>query len=715
MSDRVILIVESNPKNTSRLQLSEELRVINDIFENNDQYKIVTINAARISDFGKALATHAPEIVHFLGHGEGENGLCFHDDDGKKQLLTNTYTDQIFELASGSVKFVFLNACHSEVQAKVIAKNIDYVLGMSDKIPDDTASNFAASFYQYIVRNKPVDEAFKWARVMSGAVSLPDHLVPVLLKRDDYKDYPYSDDEPEVVLKEKPETTIIEEKGNTHSGEQPEEIFAKEPEATLSKITPISPFLIIPTAPEYNLIADKHYRVVEAEIEGYWGLLNSRRVSRRRSLERELGIERPDFVYVYTKFKDGQLLLDNDQDGNTIDLDTLALWFKQAGLRPFLVLVLHRDADKVIIPDSLKNQTQFIWCLSTQADIALEELSDIVGRFFKRSGHSKTNKLIDLISDVHSSPLIISSHVIGHDRELAVDAKTQRSVQQFRAALLRIMLGREEIKLKFGAAIQNHLGNSNILIFAVVGSELSCVFDLPQQIYFHMLYERKKTTQDMLIINWPLHIQISAEICAGDWPTIKSINEVISYNIQHGSADLSKLIEDKAETMGISAETGAIVFHWNVSIDGALTDAQLKHWLTIWSGVIEEKFSRIYSPKATLVHALCIKVKDKNKIDFINEQIRHFLINDLESKPLLTAYSRTTDPLSTLKAGEIEDFFNESRDWSEHFRFKNYSIDKLKLAKWVVEKTAGEFENVVQTLWQSQLNNYDEFLQDVKP
>ena len=694
MSDRVILIVESNPKNTSRLQLSEELRVINDIFENNTQYKIVIINAARISDFGEALVKHEPEIVHFLGHGEGVDGLCFHGDDGKKQLLSNASTDQIFKLASNTVKFVFLNACHSEVQAKVIAKNIDYVLGMSDKIPDITALKFASSFYGFVSLNKPVHEAFEWAQTMSGAVALTDYLVPVLLQRDKYKDYQYPGDQV-----------------NGDNVNQP-----AKPVTAVSKITPTSPLLVIPTSPEYKLIADKHYREVEAELESYWGLLNSRRVSTRRNLERELGNDSPDLVYVYTKFENGQLLLDDDQDGNAVDLETLASWFKQSGLRPLLILVLHGYFDEGMIPDCLKAQTQYIWCLFTPEETTLDDLSIAMGRFFKRSGQSKTSNLIELIANTTTN-LLVESIASGPPQELAVDAESQRNAQQFRAALLRIMLGREEIKSQLGLAIQRHLGSRNILLFAVTGSELSCVFDLPQQIYFAMLPTAKNNKQGMLIINWPLHIHVSAENCKDKWSAVKSINEVISYNIQHGSADLGKLIEDKAEATGIDAETGAIVFHWNISIADTLTEAHLKQWLTVWADIIEAKFSQLYSPTATLVHALCVKANNQSDINALNTQIRRFLVNNLESKQTLTAYSKSTKPLSALEAEEIEDFFNdpENRDWSEHFRFINYSIDKSKLADWVIEKTAGEFEDVVQTLWQSQLNNYDEFLQDTTP
>ncbi len=697
MSDRVLLIVESNPKNTARLsQLTEEIRAINGVFENNDQYKIVSINAARITDLSKALLKHEPEIVHFMGHGEGESGLCFHGEDGKRQLLTNTFTDEIFRLASDTVKLVFLNACYSEVQARIIARHIDDVIGMSDKIPDATAVKFAKLFYKNISLNKPVEVAFGWAKTTLGAVELPSHHVPVLLKRADHKDYQCPDDT---------------------SGKP----FFDKPKAVVSKITPMSPLLVIPTSPEHKLMADKHYREVEADLEGYWGLSNSRRIGTCSSLKRELGNDSPDFVYIYTKFDDGsqRLLLDTDQDGTkTLDLETLALWFQASRLRPFLVLVLHGHFEKSMIPECLKQQTRFIWCLFTPNIVSLDDLSAVIGQFLKQSGQTKTTDLQDLIDSVTCARRLVASVTVSTERyELSVDAGAQRKAQQFRAALLRLMLGRGAIKSQLGLAIQRHLGKREILVFSVTGSELSCVFELPQQIYFAMLPSAFSQRQGVLIINWPLHIQITPEGCKDKWSVQASVLEVIGNNILHGSADISQLIQQKAEAVGISSNTGAILFHWNVSIEGQLSEDHIKRWLGEWIGIVEEKFSHLYCSDATLVHALCVKVNEQNDMGKLNQQIRRFLTAGLKNISSLTPLAQSIKPLSVLETTDIEDFFNdpEHRDWSDHFCFKQYAIDVFEFADWVIESTGGEFEDVVQALWQSQLSSYQQFLKGIMP
>lgn len=689
MSNRVILIVESNPKDTLRLKLNNEKRAIRDALRNTGAEQLFTVhteNASRIDDLGDALVRYKPEIVHFMGHGEGEAGLCFEGEDGKKQLLANNVIDSIFKLASQSVKFVFLNACYSEIQAKIIIKHIDHVVGMNDKIPDITALKFAEQFYHYIGLKETSPIAFNWARTMIEAHALPSHLVPVLLTKTDHSE---SEGKP------KPETH------QPASDSQPPET-----------LTPNSPLLVIPTSPEYKLLADKHYREVEAEFEGRWGIVNSRRASSVSVLKRELDMDMPNVVYVYTKIESGKLLLDVDKHGNSFDLESLATWFKRSGLRPLLILVLFGRIDETMIPDSLREQTRFIWCLYSPLDTALDDLSNTVRLFFERTSQAGSDDLKQLITGLKPRMIIRSECFEHHPLQLRIDAKAQRAEQQFRAALLRIMLGREEIKTSLGRAIQKHLGKQSVFVYAVIGSSLSCVFELPQQVYYEML-PNSVNEQGVVLVNWPLHININPTTCDDDWNLRASIDEVIRYNIKHGSPDLTALIEQKASSMGINANTGAIVFHWNATVDEPLSETQLNKWLTIWSEMIAEDFGELYAPGATLVHALCFKVKDRPQIEGIHKQIQRFIKDEIRQVQSLTPYS-VRKPLSNLEPDEIEDFFNheDNQRWVEYFRFNDFNIDRIDLSEWVCDKTNGEFEEVVRVLWQTQQINYREYLQD---
>jgi hypothetical protein len=56
---------------------------------------------------------HCPQIVHFCGHGEGDDGLVFESDRGLEQRLRTDALSDLFRLCASHVECVLLNACYS--------------------------------------------------------------------------------------------------------------------------------------------------------------------------------------------------------------------------------------------------------------------------------------------------------------------------------------------------------------------------------------------------------------------------------------------------------------------------------------------------------------------------------------------------------------------------------------------------------------------------
>ena len=74
-----ILILSANPINTGRLRLDQEVREIQNGLErakSREKFEIITKWAVRPDDLRRALLDHEPEIVHFSGHGGGNQGLA---------------------------------------------------------------------------------------------------------------------------------------------------------------------------------------------------------------------------------------------------------------------------------------------------------------------------------------------------------------------------------------------------------------------------------------------------------------------------------------------------------------------------------------------------------------------------------------------------------------------------------------------------------------
>ena len=86
-----ILVLASNPKETSALDLSKEIRDIKEGLkrsQNRHQFKIEICLAVRPLDLRREIMESKPDIVHICGHGEGELGLCIEDDSGNLQLVS---------------------------------------------------------------------------------------------------------------------------------------------------------------------------------------------------------------------------------------------------------------------------------------------------------------------------------------------------------------------------------------------------------------------------------------------------------------------------------------------------------------------------------------------------------------------------------------------------------------------------------------------------
>ncbi|MCP4700304.1 MAG: CHASE2 domain-containing protein, partial [Gammaproteobacteria bacterium] len=182
-----ILLISANPEDTARLQLNKEAREIAEglrLSPQRDTFCLEKSEAARIKDVRRAMLNHHPRIVHFCGHGEGNAGIVFEDESGHARLVNTEGLAGLFALFADKMECVVLNACYSEIQAEAIARHIPYVVGMSQTIGDNAAQEFSVAFYDAIGAGKSFDFAYKMACNAIQLAGIPEHLTPVLKKRD---------------------------------------------------------------------------------------------------------------------------------------------------------------------------------------------------------------------------------------------------------------------------------------------------------------------------------------------------------------------------------------------------------------------------------------------------------------------------------------------------------------------------------------------------
>ncbi|RCJ33731.1 hypothetical protein A6770_41010 [Nostoc minutum NIES-26] len=116
---KTILILTANPVDTARLLLDKEIRGINEGLQRGKerkQFKLEQVRGVQLKDFPNEISHHQPYIVHFCGHGVGEDGIVLEDENGQMILVQADVLTDMFEVfASKGVECVVLNACYSEV------------------------------------------------------------------------------------------------------------------------------------------------------------------------------------------------------------------------------------------------------------------------------------------------------------------------------------------------------------------------------------------------------------------------------------------------------------------------------------------------------------------------------------------------------------------------------------------------------------------------
>ncbi|MEG4486364.1 WD40 repeat domain-containing protein [Microcoleus sp. D2_18a_B4] len=182
---KTILILAANPKNTAPLRLDQEIREIDEGLRRANKrelYKLEQKWAVRSRDFYRAILDYQPNIVHFCGHGAGEDGIVLEDDTGKMALVQTNALASMFKLfAKKGVECVILNACYSEVQADAISQYVNYVVGMNRSVGDKAAVAFAVAFYDGIAAGYEIEEAYDLGR--SQMMSFLEHETPVFKKK----------------------------------------------------------------------------------------------------------------------------------------------------------------------------------------------------------------------------------------------------------------------------------------------------------------------------------------------------------------------------------------------------------------------------------------------------------------------------------------------------------------------------------------------------
>ncbi|MBD1865157.1 MULTISPECIES: AAA-like domain-containing protein [Trichocoleus] len=210
---KTILFLAANPKNSTPLDLTREVKEIEAGLERSqkrDNFQLKQEWAVTPSDVQRAMLDHKPQIVHFSGHGMGEDGLVLENVVGQAQLVKSSALAGLFELFSDKVECVVLNACYSEVQAVAIAHHIPYVVGMNQAVGDRAARTFAVGFYDALGAGESIDFAYKLGRNRIALEDIAEDLIPVMQKKSDVESLPLTEVPEPIYIPAAPERVVAE-------------------------------------------------------------------------------------------------------------------------------------------------------------------------------------------------------------------------------------------------------------------------------------------------------------------------------------------------------------------------------------------------------------------------------------------------------------------------------------------------------------------------
>jgi RNA polymerase sigma factor (sigma-70 family) len=159
-----VLFLAANPVALQPLQLGEECRAIEEGIRAatfREHIRFYSRWAARLDDLMQVLNEYSPSVLHFSGHGNGEQGLCFQTEGGGALSMSANGLASVMEAAGASVSVVVLNACYSEVQAQALVSRVPCVIGASSVIPDREAILYAGAFYAALAYGKSVATAHR--------------------------------------------------------------------------------------------------------------------------------------------------------------------------------------------------------------------------------------------------------------------------------------------------------------------------------------------------------------------------------------------------------------------------------------------------------------------------------------------------------------------------------------------------------------------------
>jgi len=170
-----ILMFLSDTRNLLTNQDSEYKNLKDIIQRSNYRNKIELryITSTTIDDIIDEINSFKPHIVHFSSHGTEDGELEIFDTDGNYCKDLNAKQLKTILNSSKSIKFLFLNFCYSKAFAQNILEEDIVILAIDGEINNQDALKLSNRFYESLLSDLTVKEAFKQSKIALSGIKSP--------------------------------------------------------------------------------------------------------------------------------------------------------------------------------------------------------------------------------------------------------------------------------------------------------------------------------------------------------------------------------------------------------------------------------------------------------------------------------------------------------------------------------------------------------------
>ena len=469
-----------------------------------------------------------------------------------------------------------------------------------------------------------------------------------------------------------------------------------------------TPLAVIPEEAQYGIAPNKHYSALVGYFNSHLDIRGPiPRVSTVAGLKRELQLHQPDFIYLYARYDGTHIQLDSDSaqqadNPSSLTLDELGGWLeeecrKHQLLRPIVILSLI-GAKLSAYPASLAENCRLLWIQSTYHPNNATAIEDLLAQTLETLS-SRQDDMVGVINNAFDRR--VRSHIWLNGQSLRFNpAENTQLSGQLRAALLRVLLGREHLKNSmFGSVVKReHINNSSFLAYAVTGDRQACPFDFPAQLQSRIDWEDPENGLPLL----PLYFSLTVD---ADTDPAEQIADALDQGLYHRTANTEMAFQSMLERRGLGNSDSCIALNWNITLPVGMV-GQLGEWLHNWGVTMCDEIADYIPPRTIMLSALCIQVDDQasaQNVQDIANQCLHTL-RDFNIRLI-----RNRDALGKLEMDEISDFLEYNEHWRKHLKLRDYNIDPYHYAGWVYERTDGEFDATVNTIWTQYQQDYQDY------